>query len=225
MSLIEKRQEAIILRKRGYSYSRILKKLGMTSKGTLSHWFKDIVLPEKTQKKLKNDYKINTVKALAKFNKNRSKIILKENRQALLKGKKDIKIMDRNHLLILGSALYWGEGTKYVGRSPSLIFTNSDPDMIKVYMKFLRRGLLIKEMDIKAGIHIHPYVDVKKSREFWSKVTGLARDVFYIVNVTSSASRNKRPSRKLPYGMAVIKVNRRKVFYTVMGMIEVLKIR
>ena len=223
MSLKNKKQKAIELRQKGFSYGQILKELGLRSKGTLSNWFKDLILTRSAKTKLRKNYVIATKQGLDEFNRKRSRDIFDQNTQAVENGRQEIKISNNKDLLILGAALYWGEGTKYIGKNPSLIFTNSDPEMIAVYMRFLRYGLCLDESLIKAGIHIHPYIDEQKARCFWAKISGLPKSLFYIVNVTSSASKGKRSPRKLPYGMVVIKVNRRQIFYRVKGIIEGLK--
>src|SRR3989344_4686983 len=223
MSLKNKKEKAVELRQRGFSYGQILKELELSSKGTLSNWFKDLVLSRNAKSKLKKNYIIATKQGLDKFNKKRSHDILNENIEAIEKGKQEVKISNNRDLLILGAALYWGEGTKYIGKNPSLIFTNSDPDMIRVYMRFLREALCLDESLIKAGIHIHPYIDKRKAKCYWAKISGLPKDLFYIVNVISSASKGKRSPRKLPYGIVVIKVNRRQIFYRVKGIIDGLK--
>ncbi len=224
MSLNDKKQKAIRLRLKGFSYGKILKDLGLKSKGTLSNWFKDIVLTENTKKILKKNNELAIKRGLIKFNKKRSRDILKQNEQAIENGKQEVGVNNRKDLLLIGTALYWGEGTKYIGKHPSLIFTNSDPEMVKMYMKFLRQGLIVDESRIKAGIHIHPHIDKEVVKSFWAKISGIPKDIFYIVRVVSSVSKNKKPVRKLPNGMVVIKVNNRQIFYRVKGMIEGLKI-
>ena len=178
MSLKNKKQRAIELRQKGFSYGQILKELELPSKGTLSNWFKDLTLSKSAKTKLRKNYIIATKNGLSEFNKKRSRDILNENTEVLEKGRQEIKISNNRDLLILGSALYWSEGTKYIGKSPSLIFTNSDPDMVKVYMRFLREALFLDESLIKAGIHVHPYINEQKARYYWAKISGLPIDLF-----------------------------------------------
>ncbi len=224
MSLYGKKEKAIILRQKGFSYGQILKELHLASKGTLSQWFKNLKLTDTAKSKLEKNNKLAIERGLTSFNKKRSATILQENEACMKNGASEIAVKNKKDLLLLGAALYWGEGTKYIGKHPSLVFTNSDPEMIRIYMKFLREGLCVDEQRIKAGIHIHPHVDEKLARSFWSTTTGLHESIFYIINVVSSASSAKRPIHKLPYGMVVIRVNNRQIFYRVKGMIEGLKI-
>ena len=57
-SNIHLKNKAISLRKSGKSYNNIRKTLGITSKGTLSHWFKNIKLSKKSTKLLDKNNKL-----------------------------------------------------------------------------------------------------------------------------------------------------------------------
>ena len=76
----------------------------------------------------------------------------------------------------------------------------------------------IKEIRIRAGIHIYPSIKEAVAREFWSGITRLPKDRFYIVNQISRASSGKR--KTLPNGTAVIKINNRRCFYYMRGLIS-----
>lgn len=72
--------------------------------------------------------------------------------------------------------LYWGEG----GKSGNVVkFTNSDPAMIRVFLKFLRTICGIDENRLKALIHIYPDHDEKKLLSLWIKNTGIPKERFY----------------------------------------------
>ena len=116
--------------------------------------------------------------------------------------------------------MYWGEGTKSERGSVSLSFSNSDPHMISVYMRFIREILKIPEEKIRAGIHIYQSTSADEAKEFWSKITNLPQNRFYIITQISRTSQNKRPFNILPYGTIAIKVNNRQQFYKVKGMIK-----
>lgn len=223
MSLIDKKNKAIELRLTGLSYGQILKRLGLSSKGTLSLWFKNLDLSKDAKDKLKNNYLIAQKRGFLLFNKKRKNDIKIENQKFFKLGRSSLRFDTKKDLLLVGASLYWGEGTKYEGNYPSLIFTNSDPSMIRLYMKFLREGLCVDEKLIKAGIHLHQNVGEREARSFWSQVTNLPTNLFYIIKVNNISSKNKRYKNKLPYGMVVIKVNKRKYFYIVKGMVDFLK--
>ena len=123
--------------------------------------------------------------------------------------------------MLIGTALYWGEGSKSERMtSTPLDFSNSDPRMVIVYMKFLRKILKIPEERIRAGIHLYPSTPIDKARKFWAITTNLPEKRFFIINQISRASQNKRPFNTLPYGTIAIKISSRIQFHKVKGMIE-----
>lgn len=221
-SLDHLKEEAISLRLSGRSYNFIRKNLGLKSKGTLSYWFKELNLPEESKEKLKKNIQLAYDRGLFKFNRERAERIKNENLVEFKNGVKKIKGLSKNDLLLIGASLYWGEGTKSENRSGnlSLAFSNSDPDMIKVFMRFMREVLEVNEEKIRAGVHIYSSINPNQAKKFWSGVTKLPIDRFYIVNQVSRASQGKRAFNQLPYGTVVIKVNNRKLFFKVKGMIK-----
>lgn len=216
------KERAIKLRKAGKSYSEILEILNLPSKGTLSFWFRDIVLSDHERKILEKNMKLAVDRGLLLFNQTRSKRILKENAQSRSRGQNMIKNISREDLLLIGATLYWGEGTKAEnkGSAKAITFTNSDPTMITVFMKFIRVIWAVEEVRIRAGIHIYSTIEPDNARKYWSKITGLPPERFYIVNQVSRASQGKRPYNLLPYGTLAIKINSRKLFYEIKGMIQ-----
>lgn len=218
---IQLKQEAIALRRNGMSYNNIIKKLGIKSKGTLSLWFKNLKLSNKSKNLLEKNNKLAHDRGLFITNNNRSIRIKKENLEAYNTGKECINLISEKELLLIGAALYWGEGSKSerVTGTP-LDFSNSDPRMVSVYMKFIRKILKIPEEKIRAGIHLYPSTSVNKAREFWAITTSLPKDRFYIIKQISRASQGKRPFNILPYGTIAIKINSRIQFHKVKGMIH-----
>ena len=219
-SNIHLKNKAIFLRKNGESYNQIIKTLGLKSKRTLNNWFKNIKLSKKSVKLLDRNNKLAHKRGLFIANKNRKIRIKNENKKAYIEGQNQIKPISKKELLMIGAVLYWGEGTKSQKGSVSLSFSNSDPFMISVYMRFIREILEIPENRIRAGIHIYSSISAVEARKFWSQTTKLPENRFYIITQVSRASQNKRPFNILPYGTVVIKINSRQQFYKVKGMIK-----
>ncbi len=219
-SNIHLKKKAISLRKKGMSYNNIRKSLGIKSKGTLSYWFKNIEFSKKTKELLEKNNRIAHEKGLFNANRDRKIKIDRENNDAYINGIKLINSISKNELLLIGTSLYWAEGTKSEKINPALNFSNSDPLMVSVYMKFLREILKIPEIKIRAGIHIYPSIPENKARKFWSSITKLPEDRFYIITQISRASQGKRPFNTLPYGTIAIKINNRIQFYKIKGMIK-----
>lgn len=217
---IHLKKRAISLRKSGKSYNDIRKILKIKSKGTLSSWFKNMPLSKKALGLLEKNTRIAYERGLFTANKNRRIIIDKENKKSYLEGQDSIYRLSKKEILIIGATLYWAEGKKSERSALSLTFSNSDPYMVNVYMRFIREILKIPEERIRAGIHIYPSLVSSQCKNFWSEITKLPENRFYIVTQVSRASQNKRPFNILPYGTIAIKVNSRIQFYKVKGMIQ-----
>ncbi len=72
--------------------------------------------------------------------------------------------------------LYWGEGSK---TSNEVGFSNSNPEMIKVFLLFLRQICGVEERRIKPMIHMYTDQDKNFLEEFWAGATGIDKNNFY----------------------------------------------
>jgi len=212
--------KAIKLRLQGKSYGEIKRTLGLRSKGTLSVWFKNLHLTPTAKKRLEKHTARAVGKGLFDFNKNRTERIKKENTAAREMGLKEIGGLNKRDLLLLGASLYWGEGTKAeatVSYTP-LTFTNSDPRMIQMFLRFAREILKVPDEKIHGGVHLYEGMSVEATKEFWAQCTNLPSERFYTVCQVSRASKRKR--RTLPFGTMAIKIFDRLLFNRVKGMIQ-----
>lgn len=96
-------------------------------------------------------------------------------------GKKNFVIKENltaeeHHLKVAGVMLYWGEGAKERG---TVTLANSDPKMIQLFMRFLRRICGVIEERIHAGIHYYPDHDPAKLIAFWSGVIDIPPEQFH----------------------------------------------
>lgn len=87
-------------------------------------------------------------------------------------------VSDRE-LLLMGAVAYWAEGSK---RKPwnsdeRLIFTNSDPDMILLYLEWLR-SIGVAPERLQFRVHIHESADVRGAERYWADVVGVPVDTF-----------------------------------------------
>lgn len=175
------KEKAINLRREGLSYSEILQKIPV-AKSTLSLWLRSVGLSKKqiqrlTEKKLlaiqkggqsRKKWRLATTKSIKK--------------QAHLEIKKRVKRISTRDLWLMGTMLYWAEGSKDKEYQPgqSVIFSNSDPLMINVFLKWLDICLQIPVKDIKFSIYIHENHkhNIEKIKTFWSNASGFSIERF-----------------------------------------------
>lgn len=209
---IQEKEEARKLRKEdGLSIMDISKKLGV-SKSSVSLWVRDIQLSDiqmiKLQEKKPGSYKG------AKAVKNK----FKEFRiQCQDNGRK--RIINNDILFIAGCMLYWGEGAKSKNQ---VCLANSDPNLMKFYMKFLRESLKVLNSEIT--IHINCYTDVKSLNEiqnYWLNILDLPISCLgkSTVNNLSNYSKQKRCG-KLVYGTCRVVVSRTDLVQSIYGGIQ-----
>lgn len=140
------------MRKRGFSYSEILKKVPV-AKSTLSLWLKSVNLSREQKQRL-TQKKLDAMKrGWIKVHQNRvekTKII----RESAIA---DVGRISKKDLWLIGSVLYWAEGTKEKKHSVSqqVSFNNSDPLMIRIFLKWLKESVGIKLEEIGYEIYIH----------------------------------------------------------------------
>ena len=88
---------------------------------------------------------------------------------ALLKAKEDTRkllLTKHREVTIIVAMLYWAEGSKR-----ELVFTNTDVEMIKLYLYFLRSILKISEDDLHLLIRISDPLNPEDVIKFWSSNT------------------------------------------------------
>lgn len=210
------------MRKQGNSYGEIMKVTNIRSKGTLNYWFKGIEINNRAKRRISRLTNDTQKKNLTEFNIRRTKNIIAENKGIFEEAEKKIGLISKRELLLIGSALYWGEGVnKTLYRGYQLVtFVNSDPNMVKIFMKFLREILGVLDENIKPGIIIHPNVVASEAKKYWSVVTGLSESSFWISVAVSKAGKHKRPMNSLAFGTIHLRVNNRRLFCRIRGYIS-----
>ncbi len=124
------RDKAITLRKSGKSLNEITKSLAVP-KSTVRYWCRDIVLSQKDLKRLAERHKLGGL--LTAENRRKERLLKIETLKE--EGMKEIGNLSKRDLFLAGVALYWAEG--YRKGDGEFGFTNSDPRMIKLILKWL----------------------------------------------------------------------------------------
>lgn len=171
------KDKAIKLRKKGFSYNEILKIIPV-AKSTLSLWLRSVGLSKKQKQRLTE----KKLKAMRRGWKKVKQIRLNRTKNIYRKTKEDISQIeiDNESLFLMGLMLYWAEGSKQkenkASVSQGVIFSNSDPYMISFFLIWVKKIIKIPNQRIVFEIYIHESKknEIKKIKEFWSKVTGFS---------------------------------------------------
>lgn len=224
------KEDAYKLRLGGKSYREIKETLGVP-KSTLAGWFSGLVLSETLQKEINRKGHAKSIAGLIKRNKDQTKLaLLRANR---IKRESALKIENVSHkdLLLLGASLYWAEGYKRPimrhGRELThhkVSLTNSDPFLVKCFLRFLREYCHVPEEKIKASIRIYEHQNANELQRYWQKETSIKKENFgKVYNGISKSSLGKRPFNRLPHGVIQIVVANTNLFHAIMGYIEGIK--
>lgn len=208
------KQKAIDLRKLGQSVKEISKKLNV-SKSSVSVWVRNVNLTNK-QKELLANRNFNTDIIRRRRDTRLSNELIKRN-IVIDKAKRDINVLSNFDLRIIGTMLYWAEGRKRGVRIAS--FSNSDPLMIKVMMRFFREICNVPEDKFRGHIHTHSSSNIKQSLKYWSEVTNIPVRQFYKTYCVPSIS-SKGKSNSLPNGTLDIHICSSELYLKIMGWIK-----
>ena len=198
------KEKAKNYRAEGYSYGMISEKLGL-SKSTLSGWLKNI--PYKPSEKAIARIGVGRTKsAQIKHKQKIDNILEMENSAKIELGK-----ISKRDLWLLGIGLYLGEGTKSF---ENIRIINSDPEIIKIAIRWLKRICGLSEGNFTIAIHAYPDNNIVDTINYWTKTTNIPIKQFGKTYIDRRMNKTNKNKRKLPYGTALltVKSNGRKEF-------------
>ncbi|MFH1968155.1 MAG: hypothetical protein ABIJ84_02110 [bacterium] len=116
-------------------------------------------------------------------------------------------------LKIAGIMLYWAEGGKSLGKYWSVDLANSDSEMIKIFLKFLRQICRIDEKKLRVQLYCYANQDIEKLKEYWYKITNIPKNQF----IKPYARQDFRIEQKdrMRYGLIHIRYNDKKLLYLI----------
>jgi transcriptional regulator with XRE-family HTH domain len=212
---VEERELARRLRAEdGLAIKVIAKRIGV-SVGSVSRWVRDIDLTEDQEAALRagnpifNRQVSGTTRA--------SELARGRRLEAQAHGRSRAANADSLHQI--GCMLYWAEGAK---RRHHVTFTNSDADMVALFVRFLRRcyGVSDDSVALSVNVHLGNGLALGEIERFWLDRLELPSSCLRqaIVNNTSSASKRKR--RTLIYGTARVCVYSTFIVQSIFGAIQ-----
>src|SRR3989344_1054570 len=171
---LKDKYKAIELRKKGLTYKDIMNEIPV-SKSLLSGWFRFLELTELEEEALRERARLNKDRGNTRATvTNREKRKLRE-KAALEEATKVFENFKSDPNFILGIGLYWAEGSK---RTTTFQFSNSDPEIIRFMIQWLKKYFLIVNERIFLRIHTHEDFKDEKYEEFWQKELNLTLNQF-----------------------------------------------
>ncbi|MBW8089093.1 hypothetical protein IGW14_13915 [Streptomyces hygroscopicus subsp. hygroscopicus] len=162
------RTRAREMRRQGMTYDRIQLELGC-SKSSISLWVRDLPKPDRPPRTREE------ASAIAKrgweATLRRREI---ERQQTKLAAAREIGAMTDRELFLVGVGLYWSEGSKSKPHNPAerAIFINSDPDMIRLYLRWLSL-LGVEPERLRYRVNIHESARIADAERYWAEVIGV----------------------------------------------------
>ncbi|MFJ2881225.1 hypothetical protein ACIPJN_26880 [Streptomyces sp. NPDC086796] len=162
------REKARELRSQGMTYDQIQVELGC-SKSSISLWVRDLPKPERSRTAVEQA-------RLAGRMRWDHELAVRDTRRQEMKAtaRAEVGPMTDRELFLTGVALYWAEGTKDkpYDRRESVVFINSDPDVIRVYLAWLNLlGVTAERLCYR--VMIHESADVAAAERYWAGLVGI----------------------------------------------------
>ena len=182
------------MRREGRSYSEIRNALRIP-KATLSDWFSKINWSKKLKVELAHAAQTESTRRMIALDAVRGKHLARAYAEARREARAEFERLKYNPLFIAGLMLYWGEGDKRTRGQVRL--ANTDPELIRLFVYFLRNACRIPAEKIKASVLIYPDLNAEKCREYWSRRSRIKIRNFHSCVVISG----RHKTRRLSYGV------------------------
>lgn len=200
------RKKAIALRKLGYSYHQVLAHVPV-AKSTLSLWLRSVGLSRQQKQRLTKRRRAAGRRGAQKRLQQRLDITKRLQQNA----KKHIgEYLSKRELLLIGAALYWAEGTKEQEARPGsgVQFTNSDPVMVKFFLRWLRVIFAVPRKSIYFELYVHESnaKSVRAIQQFWAATLNYDVSHFACVYYKKNARSAKPHARQNYQGVVKVRV-------------------
>ena len=174
---VDLRCRAVELRQAGCSYRQILEALPRpVSQSTLSLWLRDVELTPEQQAALNRMH----LDARRRAGETRRSGTAQRRQETAAQAQRQVPQMSERDLFVAGVVAYWAEGTKAKPWRPggeAVQFVNSDPDMIRLFVAWLRLVRVGPER-LRCRVQIHESGDAVEATKYWAGVAGVSPDSF-----------------------------------------------
>lgn len=125
---------------------------------------------------------------------------------------------NEENLRIAGIMLYWGEGAKSSIKQKGIDFANSNSEMIKVFLKFLRIICGVNEKRLRMYLYCYIDQNIGEIKEYWSRITKIP-----LIQFTKPYIRkdfHKEKIGKMKYGLAHVRYSDKRLLLQIEQWIE-----
>lgn len=210
------KQQAIKLRKRKYSYSRISRELGI-SKSTVSLWLRGLEWSSKMTDELLAKAKKKSKENLEKAVNKRREDYQRAYQKAVADARSQFKKFSKDPVFLFGVVGYWGEGDKLLTNS-FIRLSNIDPQFIRLFVIFLEKYCDVRKEKIRAWLLLYPDLNEDQCKKFWFKHAGLDGTKF----VKNQYILGRHQNRRISNGVCNIYVCGKALKYKILTWIELL---
>jgi len=175
------------------------------SKSTVSYWLQKVKVTNEQKKSLLEKQRIGQIKGAQK----RRNWRLTKELLILTKAAKEVTRISRRELWLLGVIAYWCEGTKQKANNVSgrVIFTNSDPFLIKLFVRWIKEICKVNADRIIYTLYIHKTGDSGAGLDYWSSIVGVKKERFAKTVIKKhNISTNRKYDSSLYFGLLKIAI-------------------
>jgi AcrR family transcriptional regulator len=201
---------AVKLRLEGLSMREIERRVGV-ARSTVSLWVRDVELEDHQREAIAIQGQSARTRARAIYYRARRRRSQEEGRDVARRGEP---------LHAAGCMLFWAEGSRHRNY---VQFTNSDPEMVAFFMRFLRHYFSPRDDSIRIACNLFADHEVRRREieDFWLATASLPRTSMTKTTVNNYSRSSKRTRKnKLPYGTCRVTVHDTRVVQHIYGAIQ-----
>jgi hypothetical protein len=161
------RTRALALRREGHSVPEIARELGI-AKSSAWQITKEVAWEPTPERK-------ERAKRAARMRWDREAARRAEERERIIDQMAvEVGTVSERELLLMGAVMYWAEGAKKKpwNTQERLRFINSDPDVIRLYLAWLRL-IGVPDDRLTFRVHIHESADVGAAEAYWADIVAV----------------------------------------------------
>ncbi len=157
------KEQSILLRKNGATYSEISAKLKV-SRGLLSKWFVGLPLSSSEKEGLLKHQKEVVLRSRSKSKLSRQMKKVFGERQALVGGQKSFKKFQADPRFLVGLSMYLSHGSF---NNPYLQFSSDDEGAVQIFLDWLIRFLAVPVSSIRCRLYINSNIPYSEAQSGW----------------------------------------------------------